>query len=211
MRAQNSVLLLIFTSQVFGGVFDPERAVAQAIDQMLQIHFVKKLPKVDLIFFGHIKKSQNIIDFLMQNNKDQISFQVIDGNCFSSQQLLLNSSSILLFESVQNFTRSFKNITWRDNYNDELKNHLAYFPKGLETDLDFIKVYISMVENATIAQSSIEMEFEKFEVQNQNLFKITFKFKHPEMGNVENLSKSRIFDMCRKPVENSGLRQIVEN
>ena len=35
MRAQKCVLLLILNSQVFGGVFDPEWAVAQAIGQMV--------------------------------------------------------------------------------------------------------------------------------------------------------------------------------
>ena len=172
MEAQKSFVFVVFISQVFGEVFDPQRAVAQAIDQMLQIYFAPNSPKIDLIYFESFDESQNIIESLMQNNKEQISFQVIDGNRFGSQQIQLNSSSILLFESSENFVRSFKSISWQDDYNDELKNHLVYFPRGLETDLDFIAAYFSVVANIseTISFPKIELRNEK--VKSSNVLKI---------------------------------------
>ena len=155
METQKKILFLIFVSQVFGNFFDPDRAVAQAIDQILQIHFVKKSPKVDLIYFGKIKNSQNIIDFLMQKNKDQISFQVIDGNRFGSQQILLNFSSILLSESSENFEIFFKKIIWQDDKKEDIKKHLVYFTNGLETDLELIKDYISRTFTETSRSNKI--------------------------------------------------------
>ena len=148
METQIKIIFLFFVSQVFGKFFDPDRAVAQAIDQMLQIHFVKNSPKVDLIFFGNIKNSQNIMDFLMQNNKDQISFQVIDGNRFDSQQILLNSSSILFFESVHNFFKALTKIEWQVNYNENLNDHLVYFRNNSVEVLQYIKMFFtSLPEN----------------------------------------------------------------
>ena len=177
MTLQKSVLLLIFASQVFCGVFDPEWAVVEAINQMMQIYFVKNSPKVDLIHFGKNEKIQKIIKALMRNRKEQISFKVIDGNCFGFKKVLLNSSSILLFESSKNFTKFFKLITWKDDYNNELKNHLVHFPKGLDTDLDFIKTYFPTVTNNTNITNGFAMDQVNFLINvNQTSIDLTTSF-----------------------------------
>ena len=147
MKLLTFISLCFFIIQVTCKSFDLENVVPQAINQILKHYFAQNSPKVDLIFFGRLEKSVKIIEFLMRKNKEQISFQVIDGNRFGSQQISLNSSSILLFESSENFARSFETISWQDDYNDELKNDLVYFPKGLETDLDFIRAHFSYVKN----------------------------------------------------------------
>ena len=166
MEAHKCVLFLIFITQAFGGDFDPVLAVAQAIDQMLKIHFAQKTPKVDLVYFGSVDESQHIIEFLMQHNQDQISFQVIDGNRFGSKQFWPNSSSIMLFESLKNFTQYFESIKWQDDYNNEQKNHIVYFPKGLRTDLDSVATYYSVIENNTIPLSFNEIRAMKKKVTN---------------------------------------------
>ena len=167
MKLLTYISLWILFFKVSCKSFHLESVVAQAINQILQHFFAQNSPKIDLIFFGRIEKSVKTVEFLMQNNKDQISFQVVDGNRFGSQQILLNFSSILLFESSEIFMKLFDTITWKVDLNRGHKNHLIYVPGGSETDLNFIKAHFSTNTVTANTSSSAQMEFKKKKVKNK--------------------------------------------
>ena len=52
-----------------------------------------------------------------------------------------------------------ESISWQDDYKNELNNHLVYFPRGLETYLDFIAKYFSVVAKTSDTRCFPKMEF----------------------------------------------------
>lgn len=105
-----------------------------ALNALIQEYFVKHSPKIDLICFGE-KTSQSYakVDEISTNFNGSIVMQMSRGseNMYKSK---INSSSLLLFDSIENFKNEVKQITWQTR--KDLRNkHLILIHNASKSDI----------------------------------------------------------------------------
>lgn len=93
-----------------------------AIDNILVQYYAKNADKVDVINYGSDGKNEKLIDELLRNKNDSIAFQVSKSSAENYWKTKLNISSILMFDSPENFKAVSRNITWVSDVRKRSKN-----------------------------------------------------------------------------------------
>lgn len=145
-------ILNIFWSRVCSSL------VSVAITNLLEDYFVKSSPKVDVICYGKkFGTAQEIQQKLLQTKTESVAVQVSISEQESRWKNKLNISSILLFDSVQEFKK--RNITWLSNSRMRHK-HVVHIPNVTINDLEIIQDGFSIDNVAflmNVTRSSIEL------------------------------------------------------
>lgn len=101
-----------------------------AINIILSQYFADQSKTVDLISYGSEGgKSEKIINEIFLKSRGQVAIKVL------SSDKRLNTSSILTFDSIQNFIESAENMNWQTNINKRFK-HLVHIPGATFTDIE---------------------------------------------------------------------------
>jgi hypothetical protein len=124
------------------GLFFPESApstssdavVARAINVMLGDYFAENCAKVDLISFDEGGGSDEAIsEKILQNKPDNISIKY-SKHSKRSVSIQLETSTILVFESIKYFRTVMKKILWKV-HNGLWYKHLVYVPGLVAEDI----------------------------------------------------------------------------
>lgn len=104
--------------------------VCKAINSILSEHFVNRSETLDLISYG-IKggASEKIINEISLNINDGVAVRV------RSSENWLSRSSVLAFDSIQNFVVSTKHIMWQTKMKKRFQ-HLVHIPKATLADIE---------------------------------------------------------------------------
>src|ERR1700704_6655789 len=105
--------------------------VSRAILSIIENVFVQETGKIDLINYG----SKLVIEEVLLNNPHMISVQTLKDGADDSRKNQLNISSILFFDSPENFKERVNNIRWLSNPRRRFK-HLVYVPNLTTSDID---------------------------------------------------------------------------
>lgn len=133
----SSFFLILFITKVLSCDKENENSIAYAINGILNGYFALHSPKVDLIVYGLFQKSEKIVEKLLTIKNDAVSIKILTGSLNNRWKNKLNISSILLFDSRQNFKEFYNNITWQDGKGSSFK-HLVYYPNS--AILDFAQI-----------------------------------------------------------------------
>lgn len=135
MRTFNLIFLFILSTSHQGDSKKFHSLSSNAIKEILLEYFAKISPKMNLISFGYKNGfSESLIEEVLGNNNGSIAIRVlrnVQGNPWLQQ---LNISSLLLFDSPQNFKDSIHNITWLTNKRMR-NNHLVHVHDASEKDI----------------------------------------------------------------------------
>lgn len=111
---------------------------SSAINGVLEEYFAKNLAKVDLIYYGSENgASEILVKEIVRSRKDSVSIKVYKGVKNVSKEKL-SQSTLLTFDSVQNFKAVFKEIKWQRNPKRR-KRHLVYIHNATIADLSNIQ------------------------------------------------------------------------
>lgn len=102
---------------------------SHAIADILNRFFAKFAPKVDLLNYG-LNENDNLVRKILQIKSDLISIQVINNAVTN----VINSSSIVLFDSKKNFEKIVSEITWQSNPSMR-NNHIVHYPNATIADI----------------------------------------------------------------------------
>jgi hypothetical protein len=132
-----SLIILVQTS--CQNISSRNSLVSHAINGMLQDYFAKTSPKIDLIHVndGKSEQSEKLIKSILKNKDGSLLFKVSTHSDYNST-IMLNTSSVIIFDSAESFRKMRNNIFWQPNYAVRYK-HLVYFPKGRRSDLELIQ------------------------------------------------------------------------
>lgn len=138
MKSTSLSLFLIFLHYVNTLNCNRTSLAACAISSILLEYYAKNEWKVDVINYGSGGKSEKIVDELLRNKKDLISFQVSKASAENDWKNTLNISSILLFDSPENFKEISPNIVWVNDVERRYKN-LVYIHNATASDITGIE------------------------------------------------------------------------
>lgn len=157
MEALSLFVLMIAT---FSQVASCEKlsTESKAIIAILKEFYSIESPKVDFIYYGlEGGKSEKLANEVLRHKPESISVSVSKGDVKNSWKNKLNSSSILLFDSAQNFRDH--NISWLSDQHVRHK-HLVYFPNTTANDVKHIQDGFS-IDNVNFlvneSESSIDL------------------------------------------------------
>jgi hypothetical protein len=105
--------------------------------------FAKTSPKINLIHVNDEKseQSEKLIKSILKNKNDSLLFKVsTHSDCDST--IMLNASSVVIFDSVESFRELRDKIYWQTNRAVRYK-HLVYIPEGSRSDLELIRFKMS--------------------------------------------------------------------
>ena len=110
--------------------------IAYAVYIILEQYLAKNSWTVDLIGFGVGNgESQNLINKILQINNNSVSLSVSVGGAQRPWKNRLNTSSILTFDSLQDFEKVRDNITWQSHTSKRFQ-HLVNIPNVTIADLE---------------------------------------------------------------------------
>lgn len=133
--------LFVFCSFLFCSIFRSintgkveSEIVVKAINGVLVKYFAVSSPKVDLLYFGERKSAGDAIcEKLLRTRLNDVSISYSTRNSLDNiASIQLNTSSILIFDSIVHFHAHMKNILWMIK-NGVWHKHLVYAP-GLTGD-----------------------------------------------------------------------------
>lgn len=125
----STILLLVLFLDFVQNISSEKSLAAFAISQLIHDNFLKVSHKIDVINFGQKQgKSEKLIDEFLSFKSELTVVQVLKRGNENSWNNKLNSSSILLFDSSENFEEFRDNITWQSN-NVTRYQHLVCAPK----------------------------------------------------------------------------------
>lgn len=127
------VLLVLCFNCILSQKLQSGSIVANAIHGILLDSFAVKPWAVNLVYFGKKSgKSEKLTNEILRNNVELIDFQVTKGRATDK----LNTSSILLFDSVQTFKLIYQHISWNTTLaGSERYPYLVYVPETSTADL----------------------------------------------------------------------------
>lgn len=116
MKVQSLFVVLIFKFVTGNESAKVKSLAVPAISSILVEYFGKNSQKVDLINFGKVKReNEKIFDKILRHKDDSVTFKVLCDAAENSWGLKLNTSSILTFDSPQNFMEMKNRIEWVSN------------------------------------------------------------------------------------------------
>jgi hypothetical protein len=129
--------------------------VPQAVSGILKNYFTKETSQIDVVYVGEKNQiSENFItEILQQNQKENFKFRMFK---FDDEEILLQNSSLVLFDSVETFKESSINMTWQNNKKVRFK-HLVHI---LGATVDDIK--------SQIEEASFEIDYVDFLVNEKH-------------------------------------------
>lgn len=138
MKARIFLVLLFITFSDLS-VASRRTFVGLAIKSVLQNYFEKQSSRVDMISFGEVGGSaQKLIQEILCNKPDSITLRVIKSGPlyinYTDSEFKLQTSSVLLFDSPQNFQENFKFIDPL-THPEKRHKHLVYFPNAVVEDI----------------------------------------------------------------------------
>lgn len=102
------------------------------LNSLFDKYFAEHSPKVDLIRYGNKQgTSAKLVESILKLKTLSVAIMLLEGN---SERKVLNSPSILIFDSIQLFKTNVKNIKWLSNKAIRYK-HLVYVPKLTLSDV----------------------------------------------------------------------------
>lgn len=113
--------------------------LSSAIDGILNEFFAKISPKIDIVYVGDQKdvQSETLIDGILKKKNDSLVFKVTKHNRNDSV-IKLNTSSIVILDSVESFRKICNKIAWQTNPTVR-HQHLVYSPGVTLSDLELIR------------------------------------------------------------------------
>jgi hypothetical protein len=114
------------------------KTLSTAINQILHVYFAKKSPKIDFYLFELSVESEKIFKSLVFNGNGSLAYRVYLTDPTDTSEIQLNSSSLLFFNSREDFRKNFGRIIWKNKNHDVRHKHLVYYPKAITSDFQFI-------------------------------------------------------------------------
>ena len=132
-----------------------------AINGILNSHFTKGTAKVDLVYFSDKSEgSKSVVESLLKIKNEITPIKVHQFVIENHEEIRLNASSIVIFDSLQNFKETAPKIVWVTR-NSSRDNHLVYAPNLTAFDIltnikdGFLIDHVSFLLNET--KKSIEL------------------------------------------------------
>lgn len=116
--------LIVLTVLQFKCDFVNTRSLVSSAINGILLEYFKNSAKVDLINYGI---SYTLVDGILRNKPETVSVQVLKGGTNFPWNNQLNITSIVVFDSPQNFRESIKKIKWLSNPRMRHK-HLVHAP-----------------------------------------------------------------------------------
>lgn len=113
--------------------------VSSAIDGVLREFFAVNSPKIDVVYASDNKNSdsENLIGNILKNKDDTLTFKLTKHKNFNLT-LKLNTSSIVVFDSVESFRKICNLIEWQTNP-IKRHQHLVHIQDASLSDLERIQ------------------------------------------------------------------------
>lgn len=120
-------LLKVFHFAVSYGTIDFNSVVPYAISEVLKEHFAKFHSHIDLVYYEtETASSKNLIDSIMRM-KGSTVVKLLTGERSNEDKYMMQSPSIVIFESVKEFKKISRIIGWQASPTIRLQ-HLVYVP-----------------------------------------------------------------------------------
>lgn len=136
MNVNNSIFVLISLIFVISGKnIKIDWLVFNAMQELLVEFFATASAKVDVINFGkRFDHGGKLAENILRNKPDDISVQVSQFKLDQAWKYQLNISSLLFFDSPQNFIALVKKIKWLSDKRMRYK-HLVHVPNLIMSDI----------------------------------------------------------------------------
>jgi len=107
-------------------------SVAKAIEKVLKEFFAKNSRRVDFVHCGSEVVVKKLIENVLHFDDDPIAVQISGAELSPMHEL--EASSILFFDSLENFEQMHRNIVWR-RHPDIRNKHLVYIQTATKSDI----------------------------------------------------------------------------
>ena len=111
MKESKVLVLVIVLTSAFGVIVKSQSMVIPAISGILNDYFAKNSGKVDLVFCGHNQESyEAVVQEILKHVRDPVAVTVINCKANALEPLQLRTSSILWFDSFDQFFENYDKI-----------------------------------------------------------------------------------------------------
>ena len=138
MEESKVFVLVIVLISAFGVIVKSQSLVIPAISGILNDYFAKNSGKVDLVFCGQNRESYEAeVQEILKHVRDPVAVTVIKCETNALESLRLKTSSILWFDSFEQFFENFDKIVWQ-SYKDRFIQHLMLYPNAKTNDFELV-------------------------------------------------------------------------